>query len=193
MARIELVDIADSDDPAVRDIHEYMAETGRNPDSEHWQLEANFPEIFRHRLRARASLWRDGDLERDVLEKLAVAVSAANGCTYCTGAFCTHLADMGYDVEEITAFLDAVGDHDVTDREQAILAFALQSLEAPDGVTDGLVETLKDDHGLTDRDLLQVVLVVNTISGFNRIVDTFDATYDHELPEELVGEHVELE
>lgn len=190
MARIQLVDIANSDDPSVREIHEYMRKTGRNPDSEHWQLEANFPEIFIHRLRARAALWNDGDLERDILEKLAVAVSAANGCAYCTGAFCTHLVDMGYDLEEITAFLSTVGDHEVTDREQAILAFALQSLEDPHGVTDGLVETLRADHGLSDRDLIQIVLVVNTISGFNRIVDTFDATYDHEIPEQLVGEHV---
>lgn len=192
MARIELIDIQADDDEAVRDIYEFMAETGRNWDSEHWRLEANFPQVMMHLLRARTVLWTAGGLSRETLEKIAVAVSVANGCPYCTGAFCTHLTDLGFDDAEVAAFIESVTDGVVDGRDAAIIEFALQSLDDPQGVTDRQVRGLRETHGLTDRDLLQVVYVVNIVSGFNRIVDTFDADYDHAFPAELVRERVDV-
>ena len=182
MARVTLVDIGESADPDVQAIHDSMVEAGRDWRGEHWRIEANFPAVMRHVLRGRMALWNEGDLPVETLEKIAVAVSVANGCTYCAGAFCTHLTDLGFETDEVAAFVRSVDEGSLDERDEVVIGFALQSLEDPQGVTDDQVDRLRDRHGLTDRDLVQVVYVVNFISGFNRIVDTFDAEYDHPFP-----------
>lgn len=191
MARVNLVDIGGSDDPAVRAIHDFMVEAGRDWEGEHWRIEANFPAVMKHVLRGRMALWSEGDLPPATLEKIAVAVSVANGCTYCTGAFCTHLTDLGSDDDEVAAFVRSVSEGAIDDRDEAILEFALQSLDAPRSITDRQVDRLRDRHGLNDSALLQIVYTVNFVDGFNRIVDTFDADYDHAFPVELLRDPVE--
>lgn len=191
MARVTLVDIGGSDDPEVQSIHDLMVEAGRDWAGEHWRIEANFPAVMRHVLRGRMALWEDGDLAQETLERIAVAVSVANGCTYCTGAFCTHLTDLGYDHEAVAAFVRSVSEGTIDDRDAAVIEFALQSLDDPREVTDDQVDRLRDRHGLTDRGLLQIVYAVNFIDGFNRIVDTFDADYDHPFPAALLRDAVE--
>lgn len=186
MARINLVTIDDSDDPNVQAIHELMSAHGRDWESDHWRLEANCPEVMEHLLRARTSLWEASGLPLRTLEKIAVAVSVANGCLYCTGAFCTHLVDLGSDTDAVGEFVQSVGEGEIDDRDAAILAFALQSLDDPKGVTDDQIARLRENHGLSDRTLLEIVYVVNLVSGFNRIVDTFDAAYDHPFPEAVL-------
>lgn len=108
MARVDLQPLDESDDEDVRAIHEYLMES-REKDyvAEHWEIEANFPAAFKHVFRLyRAVIWEEGDLPQELLEKVAVAVSMANGCEYCTGAFCTHLrTQFDYDDEEVVAFL----------------------------------------------------------------------------------------
>lgn len=193
MARVDLQPLDESDDEDVRAIHEYLMES-REKDyvAEHWEIEANFPAAFKHVFRLyRAVIWEEGDLPQELLEKVAVAVSMANGCEYCTGAFCTHLrTQFDYDDEEVVAFIEDVQAGSLAGRERAVVEFALQALDDPKGVTDEQVATLRD-HGLDDRDLVHVVYVVNVISGFNRIVDTFDAEYDHLFSGSLVDTGVE--
>lgn len=194
MARIGLQDLAEVDDEDVQEIHEYlMADRERDWSSEHWEMEANFPEVFKHFFRARTALWNQGDLEQELLEKIAITVSMANGCEYCTGAFCTHLVTkFDYDETEVVDFLEDVRGGSLSGRDRAVLEFAARSLEAPKEVIDGQVEELREEYDFSDRDLLQVVYVVNMLSGFNRIVDTFDAEYDHIFPENLVQTGVGL-
>lgn len=194
MARIRLQDLAEVDDKDVQEIHDYlMADRERDWSSEHWEMEANFPEVFKHFFRARTALWDEGDLETELLEKIAITVSMANGCEYCTGAFCTHLVTkFDYGEEEVVDFLEDVRGGTLSGRDRAVLEFAARSLESPKAVTDEQVAELREEYGLSDRDLLQVVYVVNMLSGFNRIVDTFDAEYDHVFPEGMVRTGVGL-
>lgn len=188
MARINLQDLSEVDDEDVQGIYEHlMADRERDWSSEHWEMEANFPAVFKHFFRARTALWEEGDLEQELLEKIAIAVSMANGCEYCTGAFCTHLVTkFDYDEAEVVDFLEDIRGGTLSGRDRAVITFAVRSLESPAAVTDEQVEELREEYGLSDRDLLQVVYVVNMLSGFNRIVDTFDAEYDHLFPEGLV-------
>lgn len=188
MARLPRQDLSTSPDPDVRAIHDYLMEH-REKDyvAEHWQLEANFPAVFKHVFRLyRAAIWEEGDLPQELLEKIAVAVSVANGCEYCTGAFCTHLqTQFDYDDAAVVDFVEDVRAGSLAGRERTVIEFALKTLDQPQAVTDADVEALRE-HGLDDADLVHVVYVVNLISGFNRLVDTFDAEYDHLFGESLV-------
>lgn len=195
MARVALQDLRTSPDEDVRAIHDYLMEH-REKDyvAEHWQIEANFPAVFKHVFRLyRAAIWEEGDLPQELLEQIAVAVSVANGCDYCTGAFCTHLQTrFDYDDAAVVGFVDDVREGTLDGRERAVIDFALKTLDDPQAVTDADVEGLRG-HGLDDADLVHVVYVVNLISGFNRLVDTFDAAYDHWFGESLVETGLEGE
>lgn len=188
MARVALQDLRASPDEDVRAIHDYLL-SNREKDyvAEHWQIEANFPAVFKHVFRLyRAAIWEEGDLPQELLEQIAVAVSVANGCDYCTGAFCTHLkTQFDYDDEAVVGFVEGVREGTLTGRDRDVIEFALTTLDDPQAVTDADVEGLRD-YGLDDADLVHVVYVVNLVSGFNRIVDTFDAEYDHLFGSSLV-------
>ncbi len=51
----------------------------------------NFPEFFKAKLSAAKVLWQMGELSLNEIQHVGIAVSKANGCSYCTAAFCTIL------------------------------------------------------------------------------------------------------
>jgi hypothetical protein len=57
----------------------------------HFYVEMNFPEFFKAKLGATKVLWQMGELRLDEIQHIGIAVSKANGCPYCTAAFCTIL------------------------------------------------------------------------------------------------------
>src|SRR5947207_9105616 len=57
----------------------------------HFYLEMNFPEFFKEKLGATKVLWQMGELSMQEIQHIGIAVSKANGCPYCTAAFCTIL------------------------------------------------------------------------------------------------------
>ncbi|MFB6268971.1 MAG: carboxymuconolactone decarboxylase family protein [Halobacterium sp.] len=179
MARVEQLDPEEIDDPELNDIFSFIREKqGAVPN--HFKVEANFPEPFVHLFYAQRALWEDGPLSMELVEKIAVAVSLANGCDYCAGAHCTILDGAGADREEILAFQEGAADGDLSAFEQATIDFALQVNDDPHGVTDETIETLRDGHGLSDAALLQLVHAVNVFGAANRVNIVFDTDYDHE-------------
>lgn len=77
MARVDLIDLHGSDDPALR---EFAPKVSR-PDGSiggHFAAEAHFPAVTTSVYEARLSLARDGDLGNRLFVKLAVAIWMAN-------------------------------------------------------------------------------------------------------------------
>ena len=88
MARVKIVKPDNVDDPAVAGIFEWVTEMeGSVPN--HFFVEMNFPEFFPAKLGATKVLWEAGELEMEEIQHVGILVSQANGCPYCTAAFCT--------------------------------------------------------------------------------------------------------
>ncbi|SFC25076.1 uncharacterized peroxidase-related enzyme [Halobiforma haloterrestris] len=178
MARIDRLDPDELSDETIEEIFEYAREKqGAVPN--HFKIEANFPEAFEHFFYMQQALWEDGPLSMETMERVAIAVSMANDCDYCTGAHCTILGNTGADRDDIVAFQEGVKGDSLDEFERAIVDFALQVNEDPHGVTGEDVEELRTEHGLSDAALLQLVHGVNVFSAANRVNIVFDTEYDH--------------
>ena len=187
MARVALPKPEQITDPAVEGIFAWVTEMeGSVPN--HFYVELNFPEFFTAKLGATKVLWEMGELTMEEIQHVGILVSQANGCPYCTAAFCTIL-NYGLGTAEdyvgnlLQQGLDAVD----TDRLKSLLAYALQVNYDPGAVTDAQVVALRQ-HGLTDKGIVQLTHIVSDFSSYNTLNLALDTDYDYrDFWKELAG------
>lgn len=178
MARVSIVDPQQVSDSAVEEIFEWVTEMeGSVPN--HFFVELNFPEYMKSKLQSTAVLWEEGELTMPEIQHVGIAVSTANGCAYCTGAFCTIL-EFGLDAETeyVKSFAERGTDVLDDDRIETIVEYALLVNEDPHAVTDEHVETLRT-VGLTDKGIVQLTHLVSDFASYNRLNTALDTDYDY--------------
>lgn len=183
MSRVALIDPNESDDPELR----AFADRLTRPDGSlpgHFAAESHFPGVMMPVYEARLALARDGDLGNRLFTKLAVAVSMANGCTYCVGAYSSQLSAQSGGDEAARTFQRSVRDGSLEGETGAVVGFALRLLAEPADLEDDDFDHLREAHGFTDRTFVELVYVVNIVAGYNRLTIAFDLEYDHDYPEE---------
>ena len=183
MARIDLLDPNESDDPAVRE----FAPKVTAPDGsvgKHFQAETHFPEVMMQVYEARLDLARRGDLGTELFTKLAVAVSMANACAYCIGAYAKQCSPRLGGDEATREWQLALANGDLDGTEALVIDFALDVLADPDSVTDEDFEALRETCEFTDKTFVELLYTVNIVSGYNRVTMATDLGYDHDYPEE---------
>ena len=178
MTRVALPKPEQITDPAVEGIFAWVTEMeGSVPN--HFYVELNFPEFFTAKLGATKVLWEMGELTMEEIQHVGILVSQANGCPYCTAAFCTIL-NYGLGTAEdyvgnlLQQGLDAVDG----DRLKSLLAYALRVNNDPGAVTDAQVDALRH-HGLTDKGIVQLTHVVSDFSSYNTLNLALDTDYDY--------------
>ena len=187
MARVALSKHEQITNPAVEGIFAWVTEMeGSVPN--HFYVELNFPEFFTAKLGATKVLWEMGELSMEEIQHVGILVSQANGCPYCTAAFCTIL-NYGLGTAEdyvgnlLQQGLDAVSG----DRLESLLAYALQVNNDPGAVTDAQVVALRQ-HGLTDKGIVQLTHIVSDFSSYNTLNLALDTDYDYrDFWRELAG------
>jgi uncharacterized peroxidase-related enzyme len=142
----------------------------------------NFTRLFAHRpevyeaWRTLKSAVADGmDLRRYELATLAAACELRS--TYCTAAHGSVLADRFLDADTVrrlvedhrAAGLDAV--------DVAVMDLAAKVARDATSVTQADVDRLRD-HGLSDADVLDVVLAATARCFFSKTLDALDAPAD---------------
>jgi len=183
MARVDLLDPNESDDPDVRE----FAPTVTGPDGsvgKHFQAETHFPEVMMKVYEARIDIARKGNLGTELFTKLAVAVSMANECKYCTGAYAKQLSPRLGGDEATHEWQLALANDELDGSESLVIDFALDVLDDPDGVTDEDFEALREASDFTDKTFIELIYLVNIVSGYNRVTMATALEYDHDYPEE---------
>ncbi len=178
MARVKIAKPDSVDDPAVQGIFEWVTEMeGSVPN--HFYVELNFPEFFTAKLGATKVLWEAGELTMAEIQHIGILVSKANGCSYCTAAFCTilnHGLGTGEDyVAELVKTGAAAAD---SARMRTLLDYALKVNDNAAGITDEDVDGLRD-AGLTDRGIVQITHVVSDFASYNRLNLALQTDYDY--------------
>jgi uncharacterized peroxidase-related enzyme len=174
-------------DPAVKGIFAWVTEMEGNVPN-HFYVELNFPEFFTAKLGATKVLWETGELSMEEIQHVGIVVSQANGCPYCTAAFCTILNHGLGTAEDYVGTLLQSGVAAVEgDRLRALLDYALQVNQAPAEVSDQQVEALRS-HGLSDKGIVQLTHVVSDFSSYNTLNLALDTDYDYrDFWRELAG------
>ena len=187
MARVAMPKPQHVTDPAVEGIFAWVTEMeGSVPN--HFYVELNFPEFFIAKLGATKVLWEMGELTMEEIQHVGIVVSQANGCPYCTAAFCTILNHGLGTAEDYVGTLLQSGVAAVEgDRLRALLDYALQVNQAPAEVSDQQVEALRS-HGLSDKGIVQLTHVVSDFSSYNTLNLALDTDYDYrDFWRELAG------
>lgn len=178
MTRVQMPDPSAFDDPVIEAICAWVTQM-ESAVPNHFRVELNFPEYFTAKLGSTKVLWEAGELSMTEIQHVGIAVSKANGCPYCTAAFCTIL-NYGLDTDEeyverfVSDGLDAVDDQ----RTRTLVAFALAANDDPQGITDDDVEELRR-IGLSDTGIVQLVHLVSDFASYNRINQVLDTDYDY--------------
>ena len=154
----------------------------------HFYVELNFPEFFTAKLGATKVLWEMGELTMEEIQHVGILVSQANGCPYCTAAFCTILNyGLGTAEEYVGNLLQQGLDAIDGDRLKSLLAYALQVNNDPGAVSDAQVDALRQ-HGLTDKGIVQLTHIVSDFSSYNTLNLALDTDYDYrDFWKELAG------
>jgi uncharacterized peroxidase-related enzyme len=178
VARVRIVKPENVDDPVVREIFDWVTQMeGSVPN--HFYVEMNFPEFFKAKLGATKVLWQMGELSMDEIQHVGIAVSKANGCPYCTAAFCTILnhglkADEGEVKQFVVEGAQAVRDK----RLRTLIEFALRVNNDAAGVTDQEIAQLRK-AGLTDKGIVQLCHLVSDFASYNRLNLALQTDYDY--------------
>ncbi|MGA6925467.1 MAG: hypothetical protein WBY88_07275 [Desulfosarcina sp.] len=178
MARVKIVKPDAVDDPAIQEIFSWVtAMEGAVPN--HFYVEMNFPEYLKAKLGSTKVLWQMGELTQPEIQHVGILVSKANGCPYCTAAFCTIL---NYGLETPEGYVQellAQGTGMVEERRlKTILDFALKANSDPQSVSDEDVEGLRS-IGLSDKGIVQLVHLVSDFASYNRLNLALQTDYDY--------------
>jgi len=178
MARVAIIKPESVEDPDIDEIFEWVTGVeGAVPN--HFYVEMNFPEFLKAKLGATQVLWRMGELSMLEIQHVGILVSQANGCPYCTAAFCTIL-NYGLGTAEeyiqrlVTDGVDVVADP----RLKTILSFALKVNADAKSITDADTDGLRS-IGLTDKGIVQLVHLVSDFAAYNRLNLALDTDYDY--------------
>lgn len=148
-------------------------------------LDLHLPLVLESLLDLNRRVVFEGDLDHVFLEKLALLISADNGCDYCISYHSNNYAALlerrGAPTEEVEALRRGDWrDAEFTEREAALVELALAANRDPSGVTDRDVQDTLD-AGASERDLVQLVHFVTLIEGYNRFNTVFDTDVDDEM------------
>lgn len=179
MPHVSLVDRESVDDPELEELLSEIEQLeGTFPS--HYRAELNFPAYLKTKLRATVTLWQEGELSLPEVQHVGIAISQANDCKNCTGAFCTVLSyGLGVDDEYINRFLRdgkaAVDD----ERLRAILDYAIRINDRPESVSAAETARLRE-VGLSDRGIVQLTHLVSDFASWNRANDALDTDYEYD-------------
>lgn len=178
MARVAMASSENDTDPLIGQIFDWVTQMeGAVPN--HFLVELNFPEYFKAKLGSTRILWEAGELALPEIQHVGILVSRANGCPYCTAAFCTILNHGLQTPESYVAGLAENGvDALEGGRLRTLLEFALKVNGDPKSVTDADVDGLRD-AGLTDKGIVQLVHLVSDFGSYNRLNLALATDYDY--------------
>ncbi len=132
---------------------------------------AHRPEEFRAFFAYHDALMeKDGNLTKAEREMIVVATSNANACQYCViahGAVLRIRAKNPLVADQVAInYLKA----DITERQKAMLDFAMQVAMEPGAVSDDDFETLRG-HGFTDEDIWDIAGITAFFGMSNRMAN----------------------
>lgn len=115
-----------------------------------------------------AVMFGSSGISREERELIAVVVSAANGCAYCVAHHGEALFHYWRDRERVEQAARDFRALELPERTRRVLVYAEKLTRAPNEMTEEDVRRLRE-VGLSDRDVLDVNLIISYFNFVNRI------------------------
>lgn len=121
-------------------------------------------------------LFGTGELGHELLEKVGVAVSASNDCSYCVDA---HSLSLLRNVDATEEEIDAITTgqfEELPEREAIATAFAAAAADDPQAVDEELYEDLTEEF--SDAEITEIVGTAALFEGINLFADALEVDPD---------------
>jgi uncharacterized peroxidase-related enzyme len=163
MARLSTVE-PDRVAPDLKPVYDaFLRERGAVPNM--FKTLAHRPEILKAVTAAFQAILGTGTLPLALKEMVAVAVSRANRCAYCTASHTRIAERLGVPRATLDALQDPAA-APIAPRERAAVAFALAMTADSNRVPDALVAELKSHF--TEGEIVEIGCVAGIFNFFNR-------------------------
>lgn len=143
---------------------------------------SHHPKAYRAWLGLIGSIRNNMDLRRCELATLAAALSLRS--TNCSIAHGKVLRDRFYEAEQVVRIASDHRHADLDDVDVAVMNFAGRAADNPSQITRAEVQHLRS-LGLSDRDILDVVLSVAARAFFATVVEALGAPPEQPMVEDL--------
>ncbi len=122
---------------------------------------------------------RESSIPRSLKEAIALVVSKNNSCSYCVGAHTMALKAVGFDSKRIEELNQDYQSSDISDKEKAILDFALKVTNESYKITEKDHEKLKSKYEMSEQQILEIITVASMFNFVNRFVDALGTELEH--------------
>lgn len=168
MVRIRVVEESQADG-ALKDAYAKV-EKARGRIANVFKSESLNPAVMRAHLDFyMAIMYGKSGLSRKQREMVAVAVSNANACRYCTTHHTEALSKFLKEPDTIQAIKADYTRAPIERKERAMVEYALKVTRSPGAVNEADTQELRDE-GFTDSDILDMTFVASYFNFVNRLV-----------------------
>ena len=153
----------------LRGIYDHIISTRGKLADVHTIQSLNPATILSHMNLYKDIMFGQSPLKRYQREMMAIVVSSANQCEYCLRHHSEALFHFWKDENKVNALIRQPDLADLNDEDTALCQFARDMTVSPELFTQQKIDILKT-KGLSDRSVLDAVLVVAYFNFVNRIV-----------------------
>lgn len=138
--------------------------------SDYYLTLAHHPEILRQRSQAfNAIMYAPGGLFRAERELASTVVSRVNRCVYCASVHAQRFEQLAKRNDVISEVFADPATAGTTDREKAIVQFAIDLTLEPSSLSADHIHTLRD-QGLDDAQVLDLIHAISIFAWANRLM-----------------------
>ncbi len=124
-------------------------------------------------------MFNKSGIRRADAELIATVVSALNKCAYCVNHHSEALKSYWKDKERVNQAAKDFRKLDLPEKTKAILKYAEKLTLHPDQMNESDVIILRN-NGLTDEEILSVVLIINYFNFVNRVANGLGVDFSEE-------------
>lgn len=138
--------------------------------SDYYLTLAHHPEVLRQRSQAfNAIMYAPGGLSRAERELASTVVSRVNRCVYCASVHAQRFEQLAKRNDVISEVFADPATAGTTDREKAIVQFAIDLTLEPSSLSARHIHTLRD-QGLDDAQVLDLIHAISIFAWANRLM-----------------------
>jgi uncharacterized peroxidase-related enzyme len=138
--------------------------------SDYYLTLAHHPDILRQRSQAfNAIMYAPGGLSRAERELASTVVSRVNQCVYCASVHAQRFEQLAKRNDVITEVFADPATAGTTDREKAIVRFAIDLTLEPASLNASHIHALRD-QGLDDGQVLDLIHAISIFAWANRLM-----------------------
>jgi len=128
-------------------------------------------------------MFSDSSLKREECEMIATVVSAINKCEYCINHHAEALNHYWKDKSKLKKLIQDYRSIKLTKKERSLLDYSVKLTEKAEAVSQEDIKNLRN-NGFSDKDILNINLVVSYFNFVNRIALGLGVEF---TPEEVSG------